>query len=662
VSGALDFGRAICSSEAGAERREWLVTNGLGGFASGTLAGLLTRRYHGLLVAALEPPLGRTLLATRLDETVRDERALFPLFANRWSDGTLEPRGDRFIERFRLEAGVPVWSFALAGALLEKRIWMEWGANTTYVRYSAARAPEALAFEIKALVNYRDFHATTHAGDWRMRVDACNGGVRVTAFSGAVPFEVTSERGSVEIAHEWYRNYELARERERGLDDLDDNLHVATFRFVVAQGESVTLRLAAAPAPAGAEDPLERTRARAGEALRVWRGAQPAVAREAPAWFEQLVLAAGQFVVRRATPPGPTVIAGYHWFGDWGRDTMIALPGLTLATGRAGVAREILREFAQLVDGGMLPNTVPAAGEPPQYNTVDAALWFVEAVRAYVAATDDRAFLAEIYPVLRSIERAYSEGTRYGIHEDPADGLIAAGEEGVQLTWMDAKVDEHVVTPRRGKPVEVAALWLNALATLTGFAATLDVRDDAARYRDKLRRTRAGFQRFWNGTRGFLYDVLDGPDGADAALRPNQLLAVSLPECALPGEQQRAVVDTCARELVTTYGLRTLGTAEAGYRGAYGGDVRQRDEAYHQGTVWPWLIGPFALAHARAHGDRAGAASFVAALGRQLDGYGLGTLCEVAAGDAPHAPCGCIAQAWSVAEVLRAWSALAVPA
>ena len=250
MSGALDFGRAICSSEAVAERREWLVTNGLGGFASGTLAGLLTRRYHGLLVAALEPPLGRTLLATRLDETVRNERALFPLFANRWSDGTLEPRGDRFIERFRLEAGVPVWSFALAGALLEKRIWMEWGANTTYVRYSAARAPEALAFEIKALVNYRDFHATTHAGDWRMRVDACNGGVRVTAFSGAVPFEVTSERGSVEFAHEWYRNYELARECERGLDDLDDNLHVATFRFVVAQGESVTLRLAAAPAPA----------------------------------------------------------------------------------------------------------------------------------------------------------------------------------------------------------------------------------------------------------------------------------------------------------------------------------------------------------------------------------------------------------------------------
>ncbi len=659
MNGALDLGRAVCGDEAGAERREWVVTNGLGGFASGTLPGLLTRRYHGLLVAALQPPLGRTLLATRLDETVLAQGALFPLFANRWRDGTLEPRGDRFIERFRLEAGIPVWSFALGGALLEKRIWMEWGANATYVAYHAVRAPEALAFEIKALVNYRDFHATTRAGDWRMHVEPCSGGVRVTAFAGAVPFEVTSERGSVAVAHEWYRDYELARERERGLDDLDDNLHVATLRFALAQGESVALRLAVVAAASPPGDALERARARAGEGLRTWRLAQADVARAAPAWLEQLVLAAGQFVVRRAVPPGPTVIAGYHWFGDWSRDTMIALPGLTLATGRPGVAREILREFAQLVDGGMLPNTVPGMGERPEYNTVDAPLWFVEAVRAYLAVSDDRAFLGELYPVLRSIERAYAEGTRYGIREDPADGLIAAGEEGVQLTWMDAKVGDRVITPRRGKPVEIAALWLNALAALAGFAATLDARDDAARYAAKLRRTRTGFERFWNGERGFLFDVLDGPGGADAALRPNQLFAISLPECALPRERQRAVVAACARELVTTYGLRTLGPAEPGYRGSYAGDVRQRDEAYHQGTVWPWLIGPFALAHARAYGDRALAASFVAALGRQLDGYGLGTLCEVAAGDAPHAPGGCIAQAWSVAEALRAWSVLA---
>jgi predicted glycogen debranching enzyme len=386
---------------------------------------------------------------------------------------------------------------------------------------------------------------------------------------------------------------------------------------------------------------------------------QSQVARAAPAWFERLVLAAGQFVVRRATPPGTTVIAGYHWFGDWGRDTMIALPGLTLATGRPDVARDVLREFAKLVDGGMLPNTVPAPGETAEYNTVDAALWFVEAVRAYVAATHDRPLLDEIYPVVRSIQRAYADGTRFGIHEDPADGLIAAGEAGVQLTWMDAKVGDHVITPRYGKPVEIAALWLNALATLADFAVMLGARDDAAHFESALQRTRAGFERFWNGTRGFLFDVLDGPGGSDATFRPNQLFAVSLNECALSGERQRAVVGACARELVTTYGLRTLAPGEAGYCGTYRGDPAQRDGAYHQGTVWPWLMGPFALAHARAYGDPGTAASFVAALGRQLDAYGLGTLGELADGDAPHAPGGTIAQAWSVAEVLRAWTLLA---
>jgi glycogen debranching enzyme len=674
VSAGLDFDRAICSDEGAAERREWLACNGLGGFASGTLGGALTRRYHGLLVAALAPPLGRTLLGTRLDETVRAGGRDFALFENRWSDGTLEPRGARLIERFRLEAGMPVWSFALGGALLEKRIWMEAGANVTYVRYGAARALEPLAFEIKALVNYRDFHGNTHAGDWRMQVEPLPDGVRVVAFAGAVPFEVRAERGTVAPAHEWYRNYELARERERGLDDLDDNLHVATFGFNLAQDESVTISFRATPIPGSTLSPsvtptgdpnrgdgdaaLERARSRAAGVLRGWRLAQPTLA-DPPAWLEQLVLAADQFVVRRASPAGSTLIAGYHWFGDWGRDTMIALPGLTLATGRQDVAREILRTFAQLVDGGMLPNTLPGAGETAQYNTVDAALWFVEAVRLYVAATNDGALLAEVYPVLRAIARAYAGGTRFGIHEDPADGLIAAGEPGVQLTWMDAKVGDRVITPRIGKPVEIAALWLNAQATLRAFAERLGATDDATSFAAGFERTRAGFARFWNAERGFLYDVLDGPDGPEAMLRPNQLFALSLAECALSGEQQRAVVAVCARELLTTFGLRSLGPGEAGYCGSYAGDVAQRDGAYHQGTAWGWLIGPFALAHARAFGKPDVAASFVAAFGRQLDGYGIGTLPEIADGDAPHTPRGCIAQAWSVAEVLRVWTALA---
>jgi predicted glycogen debranching enzyme len=658
MSPALDFGRAVCSDEDVSERREWLVTNGLGGFASGTLGGVLARRYHGLLIAALQPPLGRMLLVTRFDETLRTTTADYPLFVNRWSDGTLEPRGDRHIERFRLEDGVPVWTFALEDALLEKRVWMEDGANATWVRYTLTRAAAPLSLELKALANYRDFNALTRAGDWRMDVAALEGGVRVTAFAGAVPFFLTCERGDVEPAHEWYRNYELARERERGFDALDDNLHVATFRVSLAPGESATLLLRAGTPPAG--DALARETSRSGEQLARWRGARAEVARTAPAWLESLVLAAGQFIVERATPAGTSVIAGYHWFGDWGRDTMIALPGLTLATGRPEVARDILREFAQLVDGGMLPNALPAAGEQRQYNTVDASLWFIEAVRAYVAESGDRALLSELYPVLLGIVRAYTEGTRFGIHEDPADGLIAAGEPGVQLTWMDAKVGDNVITPRHGKPVEISALWLNALATLQNFAGTLGAGDDAARLGRSLERTRTGFGRFWNPARGFLYDVLDGPAGSEGALRPNQLFAVSLTQSALSSERQRAVVDACARALVTTYGLRTLAPDEPGYCGRYAGGPAQRDAAYHQGTVWAWLIGPFALAHARAYGNAVTAASFVAATGRQLDAYGLGTLGELADGDAPHAPGGAIAQAWSVAEVLRAWSLLSV--
>jgi predicted glycogen debranching enzyme len=661
VNPALDFGRAVCSDESVAERREWLVTNGLGGFASGTLGGVLARRYHGLLIAALQPPLGRTLLVTRFDETLQTATTTYPIFVNRWSDGTLEPRGDRFIERFRLEAGVAVWTFAVEDALLEKRVWMEDGANATWVRYTLARASAPLSLELKALVNYRDFNALTRAGDWRMDVAAIEGGVRVTAFAGAVPFWLTCERGDVVPAHEWYRNYELARERERGLDALDDNLHVATFRFSLAAGESATLSLSTASAPE-AGDALARASSRSSERLAHWRSARAEVARSAPAWFENLVLAADQFVVERAIPAGTSVIAGYHWFGDWGRDTMIALPGLTLATGRAEVAGDVLREFARLVDGGMLPNTVPIAGEAAQFLTVDASLWFVEALRAYVAESGDRALLSDLYPVLLAIARAYSEGTRFGIHEDPADGLIAAGAPGVQLTWMDAKIGDDVITPRHGKPVEIAALWLNALATLRGFAVTLGARDDAALFARSLERTRNGFQRFWNPARGFLFDVLDGPDGSSAALRPNQLFAVSLTESALSNEWQRSVVDACARALVTTYGLRTLAPDEPGYRGKYEGDPAQRDAAYHQGSVWAWLIGPFALAHARAHGDAVAAATFVAATGRQLDAYGLGTLGELADGDAPHMPGGAIAQAWSVAEVLRAWSLLSARA
>ncbi len=380
-----------------------------------------------------------------------------------------------------------------------------------------------------------------------------------------------------------------------------------------------------------------------------------------PEWLQQLVLAADQFIVKRAIPDEPdgrSVIAGYHWFGDWGRDTMIALPGLTLTTGRPEVARQILLAFAKYVDAGMLPNNFPDAGGKPEYNSVDAALWYFEAVRQYFAATRDVQTLQTLFPALARMIDAHVKGTRYQIHVDPSDGLLYAGEPDVQVTWMDAKIGDWVVTPRTGKAVEINALWINALETMMQFAQVLKISSDG--YQIVSSQAKTGFQRFWNAERKCCYDVIDAPGlGNDALLRPNQILAVSLPVSPLRLEQQKAVVDVCAAQLLTPYGLRSLAPGEAGYQGCYSGGPRERDGAYHQGTVWVWLLGPFVLAHHRVYADGVAAMRFLEPLGAAIQRYGLGTLGEIFDGDAPFAPKGCIAQAWSVGEVLRAWVELA---
>jgi len=353
-------------------------------------------------------------------------------------------------------------------------------------------------------------------------------------------------------------------------------------------------------------------------------------------------------------PDGCSIIAGYHWFGDWGRDTMIALPGLTLATGRANAAKQILLAFSRYVDGGMLPNNFPDAGGKPEYNTVDAALWYFESIRQYFEATQDAVALQKLFPVLASMIDAHIAGTRYNIHVDPADGLLYAGAPGVQLTWMDAKIGDWVVTPRAGKPVEINALWINALETMAGFARLLAKPVEA--YERLSAKAKKSFQKFWNAERNCCFDVIDSPGiGNDAALRPNQIFAVSLPVSPLTPEQQKAVVDVCARRLLTSHGLRSLAPGEPGYTGHYGGGPRERDAAYHQGTVWGWLLGPFALAHHRVYRDGEAALRFLEPLGRQIYASGLGTLSEIFDGDAPFTPRGCIAQAWTVGEVLRAW-------
>jgi predicted glycogen debranching enzyme len=662
MSAAIQFGREICGNLEEAESREWLVTNGIGGYASGTIAGGMTRRYHGLLIAALQPPVGRTHLVAGLDEIVRCGGEEFALATHLWSSGAVEPKGFLLIEGFRLDGSTPVWTYAPGNARLEKRVWMQQGTNTTYAQYTLLEGSAAIEIELKALANYRDFHASTHAGDWKMRIDAVEHGVRVVAFDGATPFYLQSAQATCEARHEWYRDCLLPLERERGLDDREDHLFAALFRTKLRAGESVTIVFTTEEKVALDGEIARAQRTTHETEIAPARSTQSkAISAVSPEWLPQLVLAADQFVVKRALPDEPdgrSVIAGYHWFGDWGRDTMIALPGLTLATGRAEVARQILLAFAKYVDTGMLPNNFPDAGGKPEYNTVDAALWYFEAVRQYFAATRDTQTLQKLFSVLAGMIDAHVKGTRYQIHVDPADGLLYAGEAGVQLTWMDAKIGDWVVTPRTGKAVEINALWINALETMAEFGRVLKIPDD--NYQRLSSKARDGFHKFWNAERRCCFDVIDAPGiGNDASLRPNQIFAVSLPVSPLPSERQKAVVDMCAAQLLTPYGLRSLAPGEAGYRGHYGGGPRERDAAYHQGTVWAWLLGHFALAHHRVYADREAAMRFLEPLGSAIQRYGLGTLGEIFDGDAPFAPKGCIAQAWSVGEVLRAWVELA---
>jgi len=658
----VQFGREICGDLAAAESREWLVTNGIGGYASGTIAGSQTRRYHGLLVAALQPPVGRTQLVSAIDEIVHYTGADFSLATHRWVSGAVEPQGFLLLEDFHLEGSTPVWTYALADALLEKRIWMRAGENSTYIQYTLVRGSGALEMELKALVNYRDFHSLTHAGDWRMNITPIDRGVKVQAYDGATPIYLKSSAAGCEPRHEWYLDCYFAAETERGLSDREDRLFAALFRTKLEAGSSATFVLTTE-----ATVSLDGETARAERAnhdvklFQEWQEKSEALAGEAPSWIWQLILAADQFIVKRSLPEEPdgrSIIAGYHWFGDWGRDTMIALPGLTLATGRASVARQILLAFSRYVDGGMLPNNFPDAGGKPEYNTVDAALWYFEAIRQYFAATQDAATLQKLFPVLAGMIDAHIAGTRYNIRVDRADGLLYAGGPGVQLTWMDAKIGDWVVTPRTGKPVEINALWINALGTMAGFARQLGKPGDA--YEKLAAKAKNNFHRFWNADRNCCFDVIDSPGiGNDAALRPNQIFAVSLPVSLLTPEQQKAVVDVCARHLLTSHGLRSLAPGEPGYSGHYGGSPGDRDAAYHQGTVWGWLLGPFVLAHHRVYHDREAALRFFEPLGRQIHASGLGTLSEIFDGDAPFTPRGCIAQAWTVGEVLRAWKELA---
>lgn len=656
----VSLSREVCNDLAQAEAREWWLADGLGGYAGGTVAGTLTRRYHGLLVAPAHPPLGRMLLLAKADATVVDGAQDYPLFANRWAGGVMSPPRPATIASFELDGRRPVWRFEAGAALVEQRIWMEPGAHVTYVAFRLCGAAPGCRLRLVLLANARDHHHATaaHSLDAAIELEGSTVAVR---FHDGPALHLALPGADIELRHDWYHDFELAAERERGLADRDNHLCVAHASLELR--EDAWCGLIASLGPARDHDlqaALNRAAAHESARLQAAHDHDPAL-HDAPPGLGQLVLAADSFVIARPLddePEGLSVIAGYPWFGDWGRDTMIALPGLTLATGRADAALRILRTFARFVDRGMLPNVFPGRGETPEYNTVDAALWYFEAWRAYVEATQDRAALRRVYPLLQDMIDWHLRGTRYGIGRDSADGLLHAGEPGLQLTWMDAKVGDWVVTPRIGKPVEVNALWFNALASMAGFARLL--RKASSGYRQLAQQCRDGFQRYLEPTGRGLFDVLDGPAGNDATLRPNQVFAVSLPHSPLAAADQARVVDVLERELLTPYGLRSLGRAEPGYHPRYEGGVWERDGAYHQGTVWAFLLGHYAVAEARVRGDaHAAQQRLMSALQQHLGEAGLGSISEIFDAEPPHRARGCPAQAWSVACTLEAWCKLA---
>jgi predicted glycogen debranching enzyme len=660
----IRFPRAICGDLGQAERREWWIANGRAGYAGGTIAGSLTRRYHGLLIAPIASPLGRRLILAKADATLRGGARSWPLFTNRWKSGAVAPAGFVRIAGFHLDCSVPVWTYAIEDRRVEARIWMEPGAHTTYAAWrlwpEAAATEEDFSLRVTLLANNRDHHGTMPVGgfDPELRVD---GDSLAVTDAGLFSLTIRAPGGNIVAERDWYRDFDLPMEAERGLPSNDNHLCIGEVTLPLVAGEWRGIVASLEPNPAADIAAallrrLDHDRAVISTAL----ASSPAMAQASP-WIARLALAADAFLFSRPLanqPDGQSVIAGYPWFGDWGRDTMISLPGLTLATGRPATALRILRTFASFVSDGMLPNVFPGAGDRADYNTADASLWFFEAWRAYVDATEDTAALRDVFAILSDMIEWHQRGTRYGIGVDPADGLLKAGAAGVQLTWMDAKVGDWVVTPRMGKPVEINALWYNALCIMRAFAARLGRHDSFSAPAETAKR---GFARFVRADGQGLYDVIDGPNGDDASVRPNQIFAVSLPHSPLSLQDQAEVVGVCRRHLLTGYGLRSLAPDDPAYRPSYGGGVRERDGGYHQGPVWAWLLGPFALAQYRITGDRAAAQALLSSMRDALADQGVGTIGEIFDGDPPHHPRGAPAQAWSVACTLDAWRLLGNP-
>lgn len=652
----IEVQESQCRAFALATSLEWLETNGLGGFALGTVSGAHTRRYHSYLTAALTPPVGRRAMVAKIEETLEIDGKTFDLSANHYP-GTVHPNGYQFLKSFRLDP-FPIWTFECGNNVVEKRLFMVNGRNATVVRYrllSAARGSKSKArLRLRPLLSCKDFHSLqkkTALLDTKFTMREAVIEMRPEPEAGYSLF-FSHSGAAVKATGFWYENFQYAIEAERGFDSVEDLFQPFELEFDFRREASVILSEGRGIDAVAASE-LEKSEIRRRSRLVRRSGLESQTEK-------LLVLAADKFVAARGS--GNTIIAGYPWFSDWGRDTMIALAGLTLVPKRAEVARSILAEYALYVSEGLIPNRFPDTGETPDYNTADATLWYFEAVRSYIEQTGDLDFLeTKLYITLADIVSWHLRGTRYDIRVD-TDGLLHAGGPDTQLTWMDAKNGNTVFTPRGGKPVELQALWYNALRTMADFAELLSFDDDRVRFDSLANLTRFSFNAvFWNSMTGCLYDVVNN-GMRDASIRPNQLFAVSLHHPVLERRYWRSVVNCVKNELLTPFGLRTLSPRDPGYIGRYEGSPFERDAAYHQGTVWAWLIGPFIDAYRRAFADypdtEKEALGFLAGFEEHLHSACLGQISEIFDGDSPHAPRGCPAQAWSVAEVLRVYSSI----
>ena len=638
-------------------RHEWLETNGLGGWASSSIIGCNTRRYHGLLVAALPNFMERMALVSKLEETITINGEQFELGVNNYG-GVIHPDGNQH-QVFFTKDFFPEFIYHVAGVMLKKTIAMVHGENTTLIIYSVLDAQQPFTLELLPLLSVRRYHGLIRANNEVRRDARFYDDVFNTKIYDNTP-EVFIKVPNAEYHHDpnWWYHFNYDMEKERGLDFVEDLFAPGEFSLTLQKGDSLGIIISTSdPSGRDADELYVKEKLRRRSLINDLPGDEV---------VRQLVLAADQFIVEKEIPRGTvsdvtgeektemaTVIAGYHWFTDWTRHTMVALPGLCLSVGRNEDAKKILSAFAKRVSDGMLPNHFPDNGEPPGYNSVDGTLWYFIAIYKYFEATNDKKFvLDELLPVLGNILEWHFKGTRHGIHATE-DGLLYAGEEGLQLTWMDAKIGDWVVTPRIGKAVEINALWYNALSIYATLVQLTGNSDEASTIFEKAALTKKSFnEQFWDNEKGYLYDVING-DEKDDSLRPNQLFAISLPFTLIDREKGRSILKIVTAKLYTLVGLRTLSPDDPSYATCYEGNAHQRDSCYHQGTVWSWLLGPYVDALAKLGSSPSLLKNVIHNFIYHLNEGCLGSVSEIFDAEFPHHPKGAIAQAWGVAEILR---------